>query len=233
MIFPHHENEIAQSEAWQGGLFARYFLHNGFVTINKEKMSKSLGNFFALKDIFLKFTPRSVRYYILSEHYRSPLDFSDEALREAGRALDRIDEAGNLLVFFLKGESLQALNIEARGGPLSRKVFECLSQDFHTPSALAGLQTWAASVFETFKSRSLIPERAKEDLADTAFAMETRLGIPFRQARAYPREAWALVEQREASRGAKNFAQADQLRRRLQEEFGLAVEDTPYGPKPK
>lgn len=94
LIFPHHENEIAQSEGCTGvHPFVRYWLHNGFITVNEEKMSKSLGNFFTVADILEHFEPETLRFFILSTHYRSPLDFSDERLKEAQRSLARLKTA--------------------------------------------------------------------------------------------------------------------------------------------
>lgn len=98
LIFPHHENEIAQSEAATGKQFVRYWAHNGFITVNDEKMSKSLGNFFLVRDILAKFPPETVRFFLLSTHYRSPLDFDDENLSAAGRGLERIKTSIRLLL---------------------------------------------------------------------------------------------------------------------------------------
>ncbi len=97
LIFPHHENEIAQSEAATGAPFVRYWTHNGFITVNEEKMSKSLGNFFLVRDILAKFPPETVRFFLLSTHYRSPLDFDDEKLAAAGRGLERVKTSMRLL----------------------------------------------------------------------------------------------------------------------------------------
>jgi cysteinyl-tRNA synthetase len=97
LVFPHHENEIAQSEATTGEPFVRYWLHNGFITVNEEKMSKSLGNFFLVRDILAKFPPETVRFFLLSTHYRSPLDFDDDKLAAAGRGLERIKTSVRLL----------------------------------------------------------------------------------------------------------------------------------------
>lgn len=228
LIFPHHENEIAQSEAWHATAFSRYFLHNGFVTVNKEKMSKSLGNFFALKDVLAHYEPRVVRYYLLTEHYRSPLDFSDEALKEAGQALGRLDEAMSLLSFYLRVDS-----VAPKAGPLSEKASQALFRDFHTPGALAGLQQWAAGIFEAFKARRLGAEVAAAQWADASWALQELLGIPQPLPVPVPAQAEALAQEREERRRSKDFAQADQMRRRLLEEFGLVIEDTPYGPRLK
>jgi cysteinyl-tRNA synthetase len=97
LVFPHHENEVAQSEASTGEPFVRYWMHNGFITVNEEKMSKSLGNFFLIRDILAKFPPELVRFFLLSTHYRSPLDFDDEQLAAAGRGLERIKTCVRLL----------------------------------------------------------------------------------------------------------------------------------------
>ncbi len=89
LIFPHHENEIAQSEAYSGRPFVKYWVHNGFITVDKEKMSKSLGNFFTIKEILNKFDAEVIRFFLLSTHYRSPIEFSDEQLRESEVSIDR------------------------------------------------------------------------------------------------------------------------------------------------
>lgn len=109
LVFPHHENEIAQSEAATGESFVRYWLHNGFITVNEEKMSKSLGNFFLVRDILARFPPETVRFFLLSTHYRSPLDFDDEKLSAAGRGLERIKTSIRLLY-------------EAMGRPLTAQI---------------------------------------------------------------------------------------------------------------
>ena len=90
MIFPHHENEIAQSEGRDGKPFANYWVHNGFVNINQEKMSKSLGNFFTIREVLAKFHPEVIRFFLIQNHYRSPLDFSDQALSDAETAVERL-----------------------------------------------------------------------------------------------------------------------------------------------
>ena len=104
LIFPHHENEIAQSEAATGKTFVRYWMHNGFITVKEEKMSKSLGNFFLVRDILAKFSPEVVRFFLLSTHYRSPLDFDDEKLAAAGRGLEGIKTSIRLLTEALARE---------------------------------------------------------------------------------------------------------------------------------
>lgn len=102
LIFPHHENEIAQSEAANGCTFARYWLHNGFITVDNEKMSKSLGNFFTVRDIAKHFPYEVIRFFILNGHYRSPINFSDELMKACQNGLERIKNARKELNFYIK-----------------------------------------------------------------------------------------------------------------------------------
>jgi len=131
LIFPHHENERAQSEASSGKPFVRYWLHNGFVTINREKMSKSLGNVFNLRDIFRRYRPMVIRFFLLSQHYRSPVDYSEEALAEAKEALKRLDECYSEAHITLG-------DIEAEPDETAMERFrEAMNDDFNTAAAIA------------------------------------------------------------------------------------------------
>lgn len=123
LVFPHHENEIAQSEAATGKPFVRYWLHNGFITVNEEKMSKSLGNFFLVRDILAQFPAETVRFFLLSTHYRSPLDFNDEELAAAGRGLERIKTSIGLLAEALAKACRQDARDLIAGQIISRKTY--------------------------------------------------------------------------------------------------------------
>jgi cysteinyl-tRNA synthetase len=150
LVFPHHENERAQSEAFSGKTFARYWLHNGFVTINREKMSKSLGNVFNLRDIFQSFAPRVVRFFLLGQHYRSPVDYSEDALKEAGRALERLDNC--------YGEALAQLGEISSVEPDRESIdrFEAaMNDDFNTAAALAGAYEIAEELFHDYQKPEL------------------------------------------------------------------------------
>ncbi|MFZ5651294.1 MAG: cysteine--tRNA ligase [Bacillota bacterium] len=141
LIFPHHENEIAQSEAATGKNFARYWMHNGFITVNQEKMSKSLGNFFLVREILDKFPPETVRFFLLSTHYRSPLDFDDEKLAAAGRGLERIKNCVRLIEEAAGGVAREAMNEEddRLAGVLDnrRREFEkAMDDDLNTALAI-------------------------------------------------------------------------------------------------
>ncbi|HRZ87473.1 MAG TPA: cysteine--tRNA ligase [bacterium] len=140
LVFPHHENEIAQSECYSGKQFVKYWMHNGFVTVNKEKMSKSLGNFFAMKDILKQYRGPVVRIFLLSKHYRSPIDFCDEELREAQKNIERIENCIGVVQ-----ERIAAVPAEPAAAPAAQKSaaiaeFEAaMDDDFNTARALAAV----------------------------------------------------------------------------------------------
>lgn len=143
LIFPHHENEIAQAEALTGQPFARYWLHNGFITVNKEKMSKSLGNFFLLRDILAKFPADVVRFYLIATHYRSPLDFDDGKLEEARKALGRLKNTLLLAEEFLQGNNPVKTDLpdanQALLEDITGQFTEALDDDFNTALAIGHL----------------------------------------------------------------------------------------------
>ena len=141
LIFPHHENEIAQSECANGCKFVNYWLHNGFITVNEEKMSKSLGNFFTVADILEHFEPETLRFFILSTHYRSPLDFSDERLKEAQRSLARLktaqDNLKELAQLISGGPTETSKALYAKLEELRSGFMEAMSDDFNTALAIS------------------------------------------------------------------------------------------------
>jgi len=157
LIFPHHENEIAQSEAYTGQEFVRYWLHNGFVTVNKEKMSKSLGNFFTLRDLYAKFHPQAIRLFLLSTHYRSPIDFSFQALEAAERARERLLECYSALLD--AGVSPSKPDEDAM-----RQFQEAMDEDFNTAKA-------GGVVFATVnRINAALQKGKKEEIAHLAGA---------------------------------------------------------------
>ena len=135
LIFPHHENEIAQTCGCTGKQPVRYWIHNGFVTTNREKMSKSLGNFFTLRDIFKQYDPMTVRFFLLTQHYKSPVDFSDQLLGDAGNALKRIEECLTNSLKYISGEKFAA-DVGIREKVLS-EFYTAMDDDFNTAKALA------------------------------------------------------------------------------------------------
>ena len=170
LIFPHHENEIAQSEAATGKTFVRYWMHNGFITVKEEKMSKSLGNFFLVRDILAKFSPEVVRFFLLSTHYRSPLDFDDEKLAAAGRGLERIKTSIRLLTEALAREEEMRGEGDGEAGPGPAEVpgkgkeaadslkaaLDEMKASLSPPWTMISTRPWPSALFLTWPGRSTV-----------------------------------------------------------------------------
>lgn len=237
LIFPHHENELAQAEALTGKPFVRYWMHNGFITVNNEKMSKSLGNFFILRDILSKFPPDVVRFYLLSVHYRSPLDFDDGKLKEAAKALGRLKNTRLLAREFI-GEGKEGTvlaeddfikSIKAE----EAKFIEAMDDDFNTAQALAYLFDMSrlinAYMADADKNDALHRAKVREALGIFE-SLGDILGI-FMEYKNEDESLWLDVAQimldvRKMLREEKKFALADGIRDSLNG-LGLAIEDTP------
>jgi cysteinyl-tRNA synthetase len=223
LIFPHHENEIAQSEAAAGKKFVNYWIHNGFVTVNKEKMSKSLGNFFTLKDIFEKYDPRIVRYYLLTQHYKSPLDFSDDGLNSAKNALQGLDDA----YIRLSGVVKDAANeiVEADLAAIYENFLKVLDDDFNSEKALACLHEAKTLILnELFNSKSERLSQFKK-LFELMFSDSLGIVLP---AVTVAGELQELLKLRNEARKAKDWAKADELRKILDEK-GYRIADNKDG----
>lgn len=223
LIFPHHEDEIAQSEAATGKPFVRYWLHNAHLLVDGRKMSKSTGNFFTLRDLLAKgWTGREVRYALICGHYREPLNFTLEGMQAARAALQRWDE------FLTK---LQETAGDCRTGPspvgLVQAFEAALDDDLNISAALGAL---FEHIRETNKRAVSAEEAAGMLAAWQRFDEVLAFGIPERTV--VPVEIQSLVEQRQAARRARDFARADALRAQLQQ-LGWVVEDTPQGPRLK
>ncbi len=222
--FPHHENEIAQSEAATGEPFANVWMHNGFVQVNAEKMSKSLGNFSTLRDLLKVYRPEEIRYFILGSHYRSPLDFSDEHLKASNQGLNRLYTA---LRGMSKGSAPAQESYTARFNA-------AMDDDFNTPVAISVLFDLAR---EINTQRDKAPELAAS-LAALLQGLGARLGILQQEAEAWftavvaggpsADEIETLIGARLAARQAKNFAEADRIRDELLKQ-GIRLEDKPGG----
>lgn len=213
--FPHHENEIAQSEGATGKKFVNYWMHNGFVRVDEEKMSKSLGNFFTVKEILKKFHPEVVRFFILRAHYRSPLNYSDAHLEDAKSALTRLYTA-------LKGASNQATAVDWKESH-AKRFKEAMDDDFGTPEAVAVLFDLATKI--NSGDKSLVPQLR---------ALGAVLGMLQRDAEEFLQggkaDDWILerIAAREAARKRKDFAQADRIRKELLDK-GIVLEDGATG----
>jgi cysteinyl-tRNA synthetase len=229
LIFPHHENEIAQSEAATGKPFAKYWIHNGFVTVNKEKMSKSLGNFFTLREIFEKYSPRVVRYFLLSQHYKSPLDFSDEGLQAAKNTLEGIDEVIlklSAIPFTPPAPGpLHNLDHEMDENTVSQ-FMEAMNDDFNTEKALAVFHNLKREASSSLTTKS--PGILNKYYTTLTTLLSDNLGIPVAKHTDIPQEALDAKTQREQARKSKEWKKSDELRAILIT-LGYKVEDNPDG----
>lgn len=233
LIFPHHENEIAQAEAATGCPFAHYWLHNGFITVNDEKMSKSLGNFFLLREILEKFPGDVVRFYLLNTHYRSPIDFDDEKLHIAAKSLGRIRNAYKLLQELTEqpGEAEAAAgNALRQAAAVLRSTFAAaMDDDFNTALAIA-------AIFDFTKAVNTYARQADAAaLAESLQLMEDLDGV-IACIKPQPANALAgddemvsrlmelIIEVRQQARQKKDWACADYIRNALKD-CGIALED--------
>ena len=231
LVFPHHENEIAQSEAASGHVFSHYWMHNAFLNINNVKMSKSLGNFLLVRDISKQYDLSILRFFMLSAHYRSPLNFSPELMEAAKSGLERIQ---NGLVRLRDEEENCAENGADQGAVREaairfRAQFEAaMDDDFNTADAIAAF-------FELVKFAN-ITDPAQTGRADwdalraAALDMAGVLGIEEPKKELLDADIEALIEERQAARKAKNYARADQIRAELADK-GILLEDTKEGVK--
>ena len=228
LIFPHHENEIAQSECANGCEFAHYWMHNAFLNIDNRKMSKSAGNFFTVREIAQKYGYEPIRYFMLTAQYRSPLNYTVELIEACRSALERLYTCRENLDFALqnaKGES-EALTVKAR---FAREKFcEAMDDDLNTPDALAAIFDFVRD------ANTLASDASKSALEEAAAVFDELTGVlgivQHREKEAVPADVMALVAARAEAKKAKDWARADALRAEIGEK-GYAVEDTPQGPK--
>lgn len=232
LIFPHHENEIAQSEACNDECFANYWMHNGFLNIDNQKMSKSAGNFFTVREISEKYPLQVIRFFMLSAHYRNPLNFSDTLVESAKNGLDRILTAIDLVrdqadkPETAAGKEEEANLEEAR--KLVGKFEEAMEDDFNTADAVS-------AIFELVKlANTTVKESSSDYAAKLLETMETLcgvLGIETKQEEdILDEEIERMIEERQQARKEKDFARADEIRDELLEK-GIILKDTREGVK--
>lgn len=234
LIFPHHENEIAQSEACCGHVFSRYWMHNAFLNIDNRKMSKSLGNFFTVREISEKYDLQVLRFFMLNAHYRSPLNFSAELMEASKNALERIQTAVDNLKFLAEHASSQEMTEEEAARAEEAAKYEAafdsaMDDDFNTADALA-------AIFDLVKfANTMAGENSSKAYV---LALRTRIQglcdimglITEKKEELLDAEIEQLIGERQAARKAKDFARADEIRAQLLEK-GIILEDTREGVK--
>ena len=232
LTFPHHENEVAQSECCTGKPFARFWLHNGYINVNNTKMSKSLGNFFTVRDVAEKYGYAPIRFFILSAHYRSPINYSAEIIEQSKNALERISNCVGNLKFYLKDAPEGELSAEVKAAADQHKsdFIEAMDDDFNTADGIA-------AIFELVRdANELIAKSAPK--ADAAYALallEELCGLmgfldEGSDDADFIKSIEDAIARRAAAKKAKDYASADKIRAELLE-AGVILEDTPKGTK--
>jgi cysteinyl-tRNA synthetase len=230
LIFPHHENEIAQSEASSGKRFARYWMHNAFLMVDKVKMSKSLGNFFTVREVASEYDLEVLRFFMLSAQYRSPLNFSREQMEQAKSGLERIHTAAQRLKELTGKASQKAMTDEERaaGQAFLTSFEEAMDDDFNTAEA-------SAAIFDLVKYSNSNAGTMGREQAEYLFGILVKmtdiLGIPaVKEQELLEEDIIKLIEERTEARKQKNWARADQIRNELSSK-GILLEDTKDGVK--
>ncbi len=232
LIFPHHENEVAQSECCNEAPFARYWMHNGYINVDNKKMSKSLGNFFTVRDVAEKFGYEPIRFFLISSSYRSPINYNDESIEQATAALERLYNCRNALEFALKNAPAGDVDaaVTAFCDKRREQFIAAMDDDLNTADGIAAL-------FELTKdcNRMLAAGQPTEGSCKTALGafneLADVLGLLYsREEQGDDSEIEAMIEARTKARAEKNWAESDRIRDELKA-MGIVVEDTPQGMK--
>ena len=234
LVFPHHENEIAQSEAANGKQFAKYWMHNGFLNIDNKKMSKSLGNFFTVREIGEKYPLQVIRFFMLSSHYRGPINFSEELVMSAKNGLDRILTAVDNLNHLYKNSTVEAITDEEKIAldkfiEFNNKFDAAMEDDFNTADAIS-------IIFEMVRlaNSTVSSDNSKEFIESVKGTIDVLCGVlgieTEKEEELLDEEIEKLIEERQQARKDRNFARADEIRNMLLEK-GIILEDTREGVK--
>ncbi len=236
LIFPHHENEIAQSECANGCDFANYWMHNGYININNQKMSKSLGNFFTVRDITAKYKPEVVRFFMLSAHYRSPVNFSDELMQQAQAAMERVYNCIDNMKFLLNAAKDRDINDSEKEimealGKAKKRFCDSMDDDLNTADAISAIFDIVSVVNKNLSqdgdnARSVIDASLAHihEIGDVLGLFEEKEEL------SVDAEIEALIEKRNEARKNKDWAEADRIRDELKAR-NIILKDTPMGVK--
>ncbi len=231
LIFPHHENEIAQSECANHAPFAKYWLHNGYINVDNVKMSKSLGNFFTVRDVLKEFKPETIRFFMLSSHYRSPINFSRDLIIQAQTGLERIYTCLDNLEFLAQNAVSGEIDDDVKEmcSSYKKSFCEALDDDFNTSLAISVLFDFARDI-----NTNITSVNNKETIMEV-YDMLKELGgvlglLQKQQDKTLDEDIEKLINERQQARKQKNFALADKIRDDLKAQ-GIILEDTPQGVK--
>ncbi len=229
LIFPHHENEIAQSEAATGKQFVRLWMHTGFLTVNSEKMAKSLGNFITIEDALKKFSPRQIRMFFALAHYRSPIDFSESAIVAAGSSLASLHSAISSACTY-SSDALGDGKLSEVANETEKQFIKCMDEDFDTPNAMATLFSLAKRISGACSEASASEKEVKEAAATLEKLLDVFGLAPQKESTdaISEKEIGELISKRDEARKIKDFASSDAIRRKLSG-AGVLLEDRKDG----
>lgn len=234
LIFPHHENEIAQSECANGKPFANYWMHNGYININNKKMSKSLGNFFTVRDILKEYDGEVIRYFMLSAHYRNPINFADTLMEQAKSAVERVYTCLDNLNFLLKNSEARPLTdkeeeYDKKLDTFKQKFIDSMDDDLNTAAAISAIFDIVYASNTDLSNEEKNAEAIVKKTVDLIHELGGVLGL-FQKTVSDDIDAQVeeLIEKRNKARAEKNWAEADAIRDKLKE-MNIVLKDTPMG----
>ena len=236
LTFPHHENEIAQTEAATGKPFVKYWIHNGYLLIDKEKMSKSLGNFLTARAALEQFPARAIRFFMLSAHYRSPINFSEDSLHQARAAMDRLDNCWSDLRYAIdsrkKGETGEGKELSARFADLEKKFRAVMDDDFNTAGAMGVIFDGVKIINTYLKENEILDMEALRSAENFFVKIDSIMGLLPAEADGgdEEQEIEKLIAERNEARKNRDFGRSDEIRDDLAAR-GIILEDTPDGTK--